>query len=179
MVAKKSADVTACQRKFLEAILAGSTRESAYLEAYPKSSEWTRQSRETSASRLLNKPNVKIVFEKMQAHATRISAERALWNRDISAKVRLDVIERIQVDTDQRSESIKKEAESTIENPPPDASAGEVERVALRILQKPSIDPAAANAIARLADGLDRLFGLDETSINACNVVVVNEKLED
>jgi hypothetical protein len=153
--------------KFVQCIVDGMTGESSYAAAYPNSIEWKKRAREAAAGKLLARSDIKNSIKSMREESQRLAIEAAAWNREKSARIRIETIEDLRSDMQRRLEAVFCEAESFLKNPPKDASPGDIFRMMQRTLQKAALDPASARAIAALTDSLDKLLGLDKKDDSA------------
>lgn len=81
-MAKGDKKLTDKQEAFVIFLVSGYSKYDAYVKAYPKAKDWSRNSVEVETHKMLNKPHIKARYEELYADYTEHVKQQAYYDRD-------------------------------------------------------------------------------------------------
>lgn len=173
-------NLTPKQEKFIDGILQGKTQYQAYIEAYPRAKNWTRNSVDVNAHTLLNDTKIQLRLKEMGwKEKTKVE-----WTRKRALETINRVIELSSADMERINEAYTRERQEceaelmrlatlmTMEDVNKIAIVEKMRVVNDRIAQldkQPRINKTNITGILESAKVLNRMFGLDITKVEINN----------
>lgn len=168
--------LTPKQEKFIEGILQGKTQYESYIEAYPTSKKWLRNSVDRNASVLMNDTKILQRLKEMgwkEQKQVEWTRKRALATINRVIELNNEDMERInnayiRERQEQEAELVRLATLMTMEDIDKTAVAAKMRQVNERIAQldkQPRMNKTNINGILESAKVLNRMFGLDITKV--------------
>lgn len=168
--------LTPKQEKFIEGILQGKTQYESYIEAYPTSKKWLRNSVDRNASVLMSDTKILQRLKEMgwkEQKQVEWTRKRALATINRVIELNNEDMERInnayiRERQEQEAELVRLATLMTMEDIDKTAVAAKMRQVNKRIAQldkQPRMNKTNINGILESAKVLNRMFGLDITKV--------------